>query len=101
MPKRKLEPKHSPRPQSLPGMEDTKIAVLEEKAMEYADVRDQRIGLSKEEGQLKEELLSLMKAQKREHYHRGTITIDIVHEAENVKVKVKSAEVEDEELSKD
>ena len=84
--------KKSPRPQSLPGMEDNKIEALEEIAMLYADVRDERIGFSQREVELKGQLLQLMKAQKREHYHRGTISIDIVHEKENVKVKVKADE---------
>lgn len=89
----------SPRPQALPGMEDAQIEVLEEKAREYADVRDSRIGLSQKEGELKKQLLDLMKAQEREHYQREGITIDIVHEKENLKVKVKGKKVDDEELS--
>ena len=84
--------KKSPRPQSLPGMEDNRIEALEEIALSYADVRDERIGFSQREVELKGQLLQLMKAQKREHYHRGTISIDIVHEKENVKVKVKTDE---------
>lgn len=36
-----------------------------------------------------------MKAQKKEHYHRGNIKIDIVHEKENVKVKMKTASEEE------
>jgi hypothetical protein len=91
--------KKTPRPQTLPGMEDNKIEVLEEIALQYADVRDDRIGLSQKEGELKGKLLDLMKAQKREHYQRGNIKIDIVHEKENVKVKVKAESVEGEEKS--
>ncbi len=37
-----------------------------------------------------------MKAQKREHYHRDNIRIDIVHESENIKVKVKAGSEEGE-----
>lgn len=85
-------------PQRLPGMEDPAVEALEEKALQYAQVRDERIGLSQKEGELKEVLLALMKAQERTHYHHGSITIDIVHEKENVKVKVKASE---EELSTD
>jgi hypothetical protein len=95
MAKKKEESKR-PRQQRLPGTEDAAIEVLEEKALEYADVRDQRISLSGQEGELKQELLALMKANKREHYQRGNILIDIVHEEENVKVKIKSASAEDE-----
>lgn len=89
--KKKVPVNKSPRQQPLTGMEDAKIDALEEIALDYADLRDQRIKLGQHEGELKKQLLALMKAQKREHYHRGTITIDIVHEKENLKVKVKAA----------
>lgn len=87
--------KKSPRPQRLPGMEDAKIAELENKALDYADIRDERIKLSVQEGDLKKELLTLMKARKLEHYAHGSVTIDIVHESENVKVKVKAQSTEE------
>lgn len=91
------EVKKGPRSQPLPGMGDAKIEVLEDKALEYAEVRDSRISLSQKEVELKGQLLDLMKAQKREHYHRGAIKIDIVHEKENIKVKVKAGDDEDTE----
>lgn len=91
------EVKKGPRQQQLPEMEDRKIEALEDKALQYAEVRDERIGLSSKEVELKGNLLDLMKAQKREHYHRGAIKIDIVHEKENIKVKVKAADDEDNE----
>jgi hypothetical protein len=91
----KPEVKKGPRQQTLPEMEDRKIEVLEDKALQYAEVRDKRISLSQSEVELKGQLLDLMKAQKREHYHRGAIKIDIVHEKENIKVKVKSGDDED------
>src|ERR1700691_1840178 len=84
-----------PRQEPLPGMEDAKIEALEDKALEYAEVRDKRMFLSQQEGELKKDLLALMKAQKREHYTRGPISIAIVHESENVKVKVKAGSDED------
>lgn len=92
-----IEIKSGPRQQRLPEMEDPKIQSLEDKALEYAEVRDQRISLSQKEGEFKGQLLQLMKAQKREHYHHGSIRIDIVHEKENIKVKVKAAGSEDDE----
>lgn len=91
------EGKKGPRQQRLPAMEDSKISVLEDLALSYAEVRDERMGLSKSEVELKGKLLDLMKAQKKEHYHRGNIKIDVVHEKENVKVKVKAASEGDEE----
>ena len=88
--KKEAAVKKSPRQQPLTGMEDSKIDALEEIALNYADLRDERMSIGKKEQELKQQLLALMKAQKREHYHRGTITIDIVHEKENLKVKVKA-----------
>jgi hypothetical protein len=83
--------KKGPRQQSLSGMEDTKIEALEEIALQYAEARDQRQQIGQQEIELKGQLLALMKAQKREKYERGNIKIEIVHEKENIKVKVKSA----------
>ena len=85
------EVKKGPRQQRLPEMEDSKISVLEDNALSYAEVRDERMALSAKEVELKGKLLDLMKAQKKEHYKRGNIKIDIVHEKENVKVKIKAA----------
>jgi len=87
----------TPRKQSLPGMEDAKIEALEELALQYADIRDQRMSLSKEEGELKGKLLQLMKSQKRETYQRDNILIKIVHEKENVKVKVNAMDKSEDE----
>jgi hypothetical protein len=88
--KKEVAVKKGPRQQQLPEMEDRKVDVLEDLALQYAEVRDERMSLSSQEIELKGKLLDLMKAQKREHYHRGPINIDIVHEKENVKVKVKA-----------
>lgn len=93
--KKPAEVKKGPRQPRLPEMEDAKIEALEDKALQYAEVRDERIGLSQREGELKGQLLDLMKAQKREHYHRGSIHIDIVHEKENIKVKVRNLAADD------
>ena len=65
---RKSQPKEvkkGPRQQHLPEMEDNKIAVLEDLALYYAEVRDERMGLSQQEVELKGKLLDLMKAQKK------------------------------------
>ena len=54
------EVKKGPRQQQLPEMEDNKISVLEDLALSYAEVRDERMGLSKQEVELKGKLLDLM-----------------------------------------
>lgn len=82
------DPDMPPKQGRLPSMEDTKIAMLEDKAEEYAGVRDRRMGLSKKEGELKDQILQLMKANDKKHYHRDGIDITIVHENEKVKVRI-------------
>lgn len=75
--------------ENLPGMEDRTIKALEEKALEYADVRDQRMELSTSEHALKSELLVLMKNAKKTKYVRDGIEVSLVVEHETVKVRVK------------
>ena len=88
--------KKSPRPQRLPGMEDAAIDTLETLAHDYADVRDERMGLSKREGELQKDLLAEMKRQKKSHYKHGRVVIDIVPESEKAKVKILKEDADDE-----
>lgn len=78
----------------LPGMEDRKLKDLHDAALEYAEIRDQRMALSAQEVELKTSLLALMHKYKKESYVYDGIEINIVHEEETVKVKVKAAEKE-------
>jgi hypothetical protein len=78
-----------PKQMRIPGTEDARIDALEDKAEEYADIRDQRIALIAPEVELKKELLALMKANKKEHYKRDGIEVNVVHEKENVRVRIK------------
>jgi hypothetical protein len=73
---------------SLPGMQDTAIAELDQAAKDYAKKRDRRMALFVEEIDLKAELLTLMKQNKKSHYRHGDIEITIKPEAESVKVKI-------------
>jgi hypothetical protein len=86
--------KRSPRQQPLPGMVERKIQKIYELAMDYADLRDQRMALGAKEIEKKGQLLDLMKAHKKLHYEYGGVCVDIVHEEETVKVKVDKAKVE-------
>ena len=87
------------RQKDLPGMEDRKIAALENAAQDYAEIRDQRQGLSQKEVELKGNLLTLMHKLDKTEYHRGNVSISVIVEKEKVKVRIKSAstETEDEE----
>jgi hypothetical protein len=78
---------------NLPGIEGG-IPELEEAAAAYADIRDQRIALNRDEANLKADLLRLMHEHKKTIYQRGNVTITIVQEEETVKVRVRKA-VED------
>lgn len=81
-----------PRQARLPEMEDPEIEELENAAQDYASIRDERIALNQDEHKLKEKLLSLMKVNKKERYHRDGIEVKLVHENETVKVRVKKTE---------
>lgn len=83
------KPKKSiPRQERLPGTEG-KFDDLHEAAIKYAEIRDERMRLNGEEVELKAELLKLMKKHKKETYSYMGVVIDVVHEEEDVKVKVK------------
>lgn len=89
--------KKGPRQKALPGMDDRRLNDLHETAISYAEIRDQRMGLSVQEVDAKKTLLVLMKKHKKEHYQYQGVIIDIVHEKENVKVKIKVDGGEDQE----
>lgn len=80
----------------LPGMENRKMKDLHSAAMEYADVRDRRQELNKEEVELKSKLLRLMKQHKMEKYEYEDVSIWIEIEEETVKVRVKKPKEEEE-----
>ena len=76
-----------PRQQDL--IEDRAIKPLEDAANDYAEIRDERMRLTEQETGLKAKLLSLMKKYQKTTYDRDGIHVEIVHEEETVKVRVK------------
>lgn len=82
------KPTPTPRQKSLPGMQDRRIAALEDAALKYADIRDMRMGWSRREVEAKKKVQDLMHEQNRTHYERGYIEIDLVPEDERVRVRV-------------
>jgi hypothetical protein len=82
-------PKRKPRQPRLPTMQDPEIEELETAAEAYADVRDQRMELTLQEVQLKEELLKLMESHGKTSYVHDGYDIKVVMEAKKVKVKIK------------
>lgn len=95
--KKKAAVKKGPRQTSLPGMEDRRITALDNAALSYAEIRDQRMDLSKSEVEAKSKVSDLMHANKKTHYKHGNIVIDLVPEGEKVKVKIKPEGEEDDE----
>jgi len=81
--------KRAPAPRQQELIEDRAIAPLERAAADYADIRDQRMELNQEEASLKQSLIRLMKRHGKVRYHRNGVTIELVSEAETVKVRVK------------
>ena len=92
---RRARPKW-PKEVALPGMEDHAIEWLDKFAQQYADLRDRRIELNKEESELKTSLLKLMKEHHKTLYRHGGVTIRVIAGEEDVKVKVAPLEAPDE-----
>jgi hypothetical protein len=76
---------------ALPGMADRKLKDLHDCALEYAEARDERQAIGAREVELKGKLLDLMHKHKKEEYTYEDVHINIVHEEETVKVKIKKA----------
>lgn len=86
------------RQKRLPGMADAKLEALHDAALSYAEVRDQRQALTKQEVDLKGSLLTLMHKHKKDHYEYKGVTVDLVAEKETVKVRVKKAQADEDTL---
>jgi hypothetical protein len=84
-PKRRI-----PRQEVLPGVGDVKIAAIENAALDYAEIRDSRQELTKQEVDLKKKLLDLMHAKDLKEYKRNGISVVVKMEEETVKVRVRS-----------
>ena len=82
--------KKLPRQTSLPGMENNKIAAIENTALDYAEIRDERQALTVREVELKTKLLDLMHKAGKTEYKRNGISVSITPEGEKVKVRVRS-----------
>jgi hypothetical protein len=87
------------RQKPLPGMEQRVIQDLQDAALSYAEVRDERMALSQREGELKKDLLKLMHKYKKKEYSYEGVTVTLVMEEETVKVRVRAPKEDDEEES--
>jgi hypothetical protein len=81
-----------PRQDVLPGVGDAKIAAIENAALDYAELRDERVALSAREVELKQKLMDLMHAKDITEYRRNGISVFLTVEKEGIKVRVKQEE---------
>lgn len=72
----------------LPGMEDRRIADLDQAALDYAEGRDERMEMTKKEVELKTALIGLMHKHSKKTYTYNGISVELVPEGEKVKVRV-------------
>lgn len=94
MDKKLTKPTHPARarPQPLPGMEHRNISALEDLAHQYADKRDARMEVGREEMALKVSIITLMHKHQKTHYRHNGLEITLLPKDEDVKVKVKAAD---------
>lgn len=85
----KKQARKIPRQTGLPGIQDAKITAIENLALDYAEIRDQRQELSKQESDLKQALIKLMHKAGKEEYKRNGISVVLQVEEETVKVRVR------------
>jgi len=78
----------------LPGAGGKKNKRVHDKAIAYAEARDERMLLTKQEKDAKKTLLAAMKEEGLEDYKWGNIEVH-VDSSEDVKVKVKGADPDD------
>lgn len=83
-----------PKQKTLPTMEDSVIQPIESAAHAYVEARDERMDASEIESKRKQALLGLMKKHNKTHYKRNGLEIDVIVEAETVKVRQKKAKPE-------
>ena len=85
-----------PRQARLPGTEDNKIQEIETAALDYVEVRDERMEMIKKEKTAKDSLLATMHKNGKTTYRCGEIDIAIIPEGEKLKVKIHSGGGQDE-----
>jgi hypothetical protein len=86
-----------PRQQDLPGTEDRAIKPLEDIAESYADCRDRRMELTKEETELKAHAITLMHKFGKTIYRHNGIEIRLKPGEEDVTVRIKKKRGEDDD----
>lgn len=83
------------REQDLPGMEERAIKPLQNAAVEYAEIRDERMALNTRESELKKKVRNLMHEYEKTHYAYDGVEIDLEPPdgEEIVRVRIKKAKL--------
>jgi hypothetical protein len=94
MDKKLTTPTRPPRARSqpLPGMEHRTIRELDDLAHQYAEKRDARMEVGRDEKALKVSIITLMHKHQKTHYRHNGLEITLLPKDEDVKVKVKAAD---------
>lgn len=79
----------------LPGMEEEKDNRVHEPALTYADVRDRRCALSKEEKQAKQALVDAMHKAGKTRYKYRELVVDLTSKGDDVKVRIEGKPAEE------
>jgi hypothetical protein len=77
-------------------MQDEVLEDIQAAALEYVEHRDERMKALKDEVELKQRLLGLMKRHRKTEYIHDGIEVRVETEEETVKVKVKKPKKADE-----
>lgn len=75
----------------LPSMEEEKDPLIHDSALTYADVRDRRCALSKEEKQAKQALVDVMHKAGKTRYKYRELVVDLTTKGDDVKVRIEGA----------
>jgi len=79
-----------PRQGNLPGTTDRRIAPLERAARKYAELKEERLRLKREDVLQRAALLKLMKEHHKQVYERPGLSVEVVAETENVRVRLRA-----------
>jgi|SRR5262245_37981822 len=81
---------YKPRARTLPGLEDRNIRALDVLAHTYANKRDERIQVGRDEKAFKTQVIAMMHKHKKTHYLYHGVEITLTPTAEKLKVTIRA-----------
>lgn len=73
----------------IPGTQRKRIKAVSDAAEQYADIRDERMELTRKEAEAQDELLGIMTKKEIDHYVDEDLGLEVSIVAEKLKAKVK------------